>query len=91
MADEKQEVTAVVADQSATKATAWLSKNWVPLTVGGGIVLTLCLTFCVVTTTAFNNGFDSGKRAGIEETRGAYAKAPWYIRGWSFLTGELPK
>ena len=87
MADEKQEVK----EATAKKTTNWLYQNWVPLTVGGGIVLTLSLIFSVATTTSFNNGFDSGRKVGIEETRGAYAKAPWYIRGWSFLTGDLPK
>ena len=93
MADKKEvkEVTAAAAAQSTKKTANWLSQNWVPLTIGGGIILTLSLIFGVVTTTAFNSGFDSGRKVGIEEVRGNYAKSPWYIRGWAFLTGELPK
>ena len=69
----------------------WWQRNAIPMLAGFMIAATMCTFFAITASTYYNSGFDSGKRAGVEETRGTYAKSPWYIRLGSAVTGELPR
>ena len=70
---------------------SWLQRNIFAVIFGFVFALVLCAVFAITANTSYNQGFDTGKRAGVEETRGTYAKSPWYSRLGSAVTGELPK
>ena len=70
---------------------SWLQRNIFAVVFGFIFALVLCALFAITANTSYNQGFDTGKRAGVEETRGTYAKSPWYSRLGSAVTGELPK